>query len=199
MKPFYTTGEVAKICKIATKTVVNYCESGKIRFEQSPITNYRRIPRHELIRFITQFNIPVSQLSVVETKSVLVVDDDRVFVDIVVSALEKHFSQRPLECKARKAYDGYTALIEIGKEQPDIVILDILMPRLDGFAVCRILKENPLTNHIKICAVSAKSDDETRDGILKAGADEFLSKPFKLDYLCEVVEKLCDVVPVSQI
>ena len=76
MKEHYTTGDVAKICNIAPRTVVNYCEQGKIGSVKSPITNYRRISRAELLKFMKQYDIPRSAINKYECRTVLLADND---------------------------------------------------------------------------------------------------------------------------
>ena len=189
MKEFYTTGEVAKICNIAPKTVVNYCEAGKLKNEQSPVTGYRRIPRDELLRFMEQYKIHISKLNQVELKKILIVEDDKRIAELITQALAP-FSE---QVEVSAVYDGYNALVEIGMIRPDLVILDILLPRIYGFVVCKKLKENPATSSIKICAISVRSDKDTEQRILENGADVFLKKPFEIKQLIDAIETLLKV------
>jgi len=68
-KEYFTTGEVARICGISHRTVVNYCNSGRIRAEQSPITHYRRIPRRELVRFMLRNGLSLELIEKFESES----------------------------------------------------------------------------------------------------------------------------------
>ena len=79
--------------------------------------------------------------------------------------------------------DGREALDQVMQKKPDIVILDIAMPEMDGIEVCRIIKTNPLTKVIPVLIITAHGDDEHHLKALDAGADDFLSKPYKVHFL----------------
>src|SRR5213076_2354637 len=105
------------------------------------------------------------------TARVLVVDD----VELNVKLLEAKLSSEYFEVIA--ADNGPTALELAESELPDIILLDIMMPRMDGFEVCRRLKANPRTADIPVVMVTALSDVADRLRGLESGADEFLTKP----------------------
>ncbi len=106
------------------------------------------------------------------TPIVLVVDDVRANREL----LEGHLIE--LGYDVRQARDGYEALDAVAAEEPDLVLLDIDMPKLDGIAVCERLKAHPVRRLIPIVILTASSDRETRLRGIAAGADDFLSKPF---------------------
>ena len=102
---------------------------------------------------------------------ILVVDDNEVNVELLVAMLaSEHYL-------VRTAFDGFEALAKIAAEKPDIVLLDVMMPELDGFEVCRCIKADPATAHIPVIMVTALSgvDDLVRG--FDAGADDFVIKP----------------------
>ncbi|MDP1630377.1 MAG: PleD family two-component system response regulator [Caulobacter sp.] len=102
---------------------------------------------------------------------ILVVDD----IEANVKLLEAKLSAEYYEVLT--AYDGPTALAIAAAESPDIILLDIMMPGMDGFAVCQRLKDDPLTRHIPVVLVTALDGRSDRIQGLEAGADEFLTKP----------------------
>src|ERR1700677_4042375 len=105
------------------------------------------------------------------TARILVVDD----IEANVRLLEAKLSAEYYDVIS--ASDGPTALALAAAEQPDIVLLDVMMPGMDGFEVCRRLKEDPLTRHIPVVLVTALDGRSDRIAGLDAGADEFLNKP----------------------
>lgn len=106
------------------------------------------------------------------TQSVLVVDDE----PNIVLSLE--FLMKQMELDVRIAEDGDAALQEIGREAPDLVLLDVMMPKRDGFSVCRAIRANAAWDDVKIIMLTAKSRDEERERGLAAGADDYIVKPF---------------------
>jgi two-component system cell cycle response regulator len=105
------------------------------------------------------------------TAKILVVDD----IEANVRLLEARLSSEYYEVLT--ASDGATALAMAAAEQPDIVLLDVMMPGMDGFSVCRRLKDDPETRHIPVVLVTALDGRADRVAGLEAGADEFLTKP----------------------
>ncbi|MBI2298835.1 MAG: response regulator [Armatimonadetes bacterium] len=105
------------------------------------------------------------------TSSVLIVDDDVTNRRVLESWLRREGYQ------TRSAVDGYQALLLVEQELPDLILLDVMMPGLDGFEVCRQLRERPVTRAVPIVMVTTLADRESRVRGLQAGADDFLNKP----------------------
>src|SRR3569832_452558 len=105
------------------------------------------------------------------TARILVVDDIDANVRLLQAKLQAEYYD------VLTAYDGVTALAIAAAEKPDIVLLDVMMPGMDGFQVCRRLKEDPETRHIPVVLVTALDGRADRITGLEAGADEFLTKP----------------------
>jgi DNA-binding response OmpR family regulator len=88
------------------------------------------------------------------------------------------------------AVDGEEALEKAAREQPDLIVLDVILPKKNGFQVCRQLKTSPDTKDIKIIMLTSKSQDSDRFWGLKQGADEYMTKPFEDEELLSTVAKL---------
>jgi twitching motility two-component system response regulator PilG len=92
--------------------------------------------------------------------------------------------------KVTGVMDGIKALEEISAEKPDLVLLDIMLPSLDGFEVCRRIKENPESSAIPVVILTARKDSKDRAHGLEAGADAYITKPFKSAQVMEIIESL---------
>jgi two-component system cell cycle response regulator DivK len=105
--------------------------------------------------------------------------DNRIILQTVVETL--------LGVRAEVAGDGLAVLASVERERPRVILLDLMMPGLDGFQVTRHLKANPATASIPIVAVSAMARPDDRETALAAGCDDFVRKPFELDDLEAVI------------
>ena len=194
MRELFTTGQVAQICQISAMTVIRYCDSGKIKAIKSPVTGVRRIPRQELIRFMEAYEISLECLNAYEKMRVFVVDDDQNQVEILTRALESLKGTYEVESSTT----GYDAIIRIGSFRPDLVILDLVMPNIDGFGVCKAIKSVPETSDAKILIVTGFSSDENIQKALEAGADDWLPKPLRIEKFLQKVSSLLKVAPADK-
>jgi DNA-binding response OmpR family regulator len=115
-------------------------------------------------------------------KKILVVDDE---VDLVETV------RFPLEMEGFNvlvSYNGEDALNQARKENPDLIILDLMLPKLDGYKVCRLLKFDERYKHIPILMLTAKTQEKDKILGKETGADEYITKPFEMDYLMEKVK-----------
>ncbi len=117
------------------------------------------------------------------TPRVLVVEDDPDILAILTSLLTGQSQKLAVET----AVDGYDALIKVGTFKPTFLILDVVMPRLDGLEVCRRLKARPETRDIRILAVTGHA--AMAESVLAAGADACVTKPFDFDLMSKKLER----------
>ena len=118
------------------------------------------------------------------SQSVLCVDDSPTELRLMVKALQG------TRLKVLQATDGEVALEMAVEHQPDLILLDIILPKKNGFQVCRQLKTLPETEHIKIVLVSSKTRSEDRFWGIKQGADDYITKPFSETDLVKRVRRL---------
>ena len=107
------------------------------------------------------------------SKKILVVDDDRNVVRMIIIRLEANGYE------VFQAYGGKDALAKAGEVNPDLIILDVMMPSISGNQVCRQIKDNPELQKIKVVLLTAKTTDNDKFWGMESGADEYLSKPYK--------------------
>ena len=184
-KSIYTTHEVSHLLHVNPRSVINWIEQSLLPSYRTP-GGHRRIRRDDLLAFLRKHQIPTPE-SLVEGKfSVLIVDDEQEIVEIM-----KVFLQRQGGYQIATASDGITALIEVGRAKPDLMILDIMIPGVDGIEVCRRIKADS-NNRTVIIAVSGNSEHENR--ILQSGADAFMTKPIDLEKLHTEAKRLLRVL-----
>ena len=174
VKTIYTTHEVSRLLQVNPRSVINWIEQSLLPSYRTP-GGHRRIRREDLLAFLKKHQIPTPAALVDGTFSVLIVDDEH-----EVSGMLKTFFQKQGDYEVSLASDGITALMEVGRLKPDLLILDIMLPGLDGVEVCRRIKENS-ANKTSIIAISGVDSNEKR--ILQSGADAFMMKPVDLDKL----------------
>jgi DNA-binding response OmpR family regulator len=112
---------------------------------------------------------------------ILIVDDD----PVIVRLLQINFRLEGYDVDT--ASHGEEALERVRAQRPDVVILDVMMPGLDGWEVCRQLKANPAVRHIPVIFLSARAQDEDRQRGYALGVDEYVTKPFDPGHLVEIV------------
>jgi excisionase family DNA binding protein len=165
---YLTTGEVASRCQVSVGTVKNWIEAGQLEAFRTPGRHFR-IRASELRRFQAAFGFGTETD---DPPRILVVDDQQDFVELALDALKDLLPGVRVE----GACGGYEALLKIGSLQPHLLVLDLRMPGLDGFEVCRRVKEAPETKATKIVAMTGFEDDQAEQLALTCGADAFLTK-----------------------
>ena len=115
---------------------------------------------------------------------VLVVDDDEVIRQLIAVNLELEGFE------VFTAVDGQDCLDKVGDVQPDVITLDVMMPRLDGWVTTTQLRRNPETSGIKVVLITARAQDEDRDRGEQVGADAYLTKPFDPAEMIRVIRGL---------
>ena len=124
-------------------------------------------------------------------RKVLIADDNLTNVEL----LEAYLSE--LDCEIAVATDGRETLDKVAEFQPDLILLDIMMPKLSGFEVCRQVKQDPATKHIMILMVTALNELGDIERAVSAGCDDFLSKPINKLELLKRVENMLKLREVT--
>lgn len=186
MEDILTVFKASKQCNVSSKTIINWIESGHITAYKT-VGGHRRIKKTDLVAFMTKQGIPIPEDTPVEERiRILVVDDDPIIVETIVQSLEEDEH----DYEVISASDGFEAGIQVSHFKPHLLILDIMMPDIKGYEVCKKIKSDDETKDIKIIVLSAYLDDDKFKKMKEHGADVCFSKPLPLPQLKEEVARL---------
>ena len=190
MKDIFTVFQASKYCNVSPKTIINWIEAGHIEAYKT-VGGHRRIKIADLGNFMRKQGIPIPEEEFgSERKRLLIVDDDEIIVETIVQALE----EEEYDYEIISASDGFEAGLQVNHFKPHLVILDIMMPDIKGYEVCRKIKSDEQTKDTKIIVLSAYLDEEKFKKMKEYGADLCFSKPLPLPQLKEEVAKLLGVI-----
>src|SRR4030042_4555938 len=174
-----TVSQAGKCCKVSPKTIINWIEAGHLKAYKT-VGGHRRIKREDLDQFLRDKGMPLPDAGKPEErKKILVVDDDKIIVETIVQALEED----EYGYEMISASDGFEAGLQVSHFKPDLLILDIMMPDINGYEVCQKVKSNPESKTTKIIVLSAYLDDDAFQRMKEYGADACFSKPLPLEQL----------------
>ncbi len=181
----FTTGEIASFCNVTINAVKKWIAAGKLDAFRTPGGHYR-VKREDFKAFVAKYKLEIKDKIFPERRKILIIDDEPQVVEYLKDALVAMGGDK---YQIETAGDGYEALIKVGDFKPELLILDIRMPKIDGFEVCRRLRGDERTRDIKILAVTAYGKDDMQK-ILECGANYCLGKPINLKELQKRVETL---------
>ncbi len=188
MKTVFTTGEAAKICKVSQQTIIRCFDSGQLKGFRVPGSRFRRIPRDILYKFMKDNQIPTDALESGKRKA-LIVDDDVELVELMKDVLE-----RDGRFEVRSANNGFDAGMMVREYQPDILVLDFMLPDINGKEVCTRVRSDSSLDDVKILCISGLVEQEQIEELKRCGANDFLQKPFDVETL---VDRICKLVEIQ--
>ncbi len=191
MKTVFTTGEAAKICKVSQQTIIRCFDSGQLRGFRVPGSRFRRIPRDVLYRFMKENGIPTDALESGRRKA-LIVDDDEELVELIRDALEADG-----RFEIRVANNGFDAGMMVREYHPDVIVLDVMLPDINGKEVCQRVRSDNALDDVKIICISGMVEQDKIEDLKASGANDFMQKPFEVENLIERICQLLDVEPVA--
>jgi excisionase family DNA binding protein len=168
MRTIFTTGQVAKICKVAPRTVSKWFDSGRLRGYRIPGSQDRRIPREHLIRFLKEHGMPLGELEDVKNS----------LIDLMP----------PEDYKLEYAHSGFEAGIQAESLHPDCVVIDFGMGRQEAMLIAQNLRKNQ--DYADCVLVALLSDDDTASGFDRSIFSETFRKPFDAALLAERIRTL---------
>ena len=188
MKTVFTTGEAAKICKVSQQTVIRCFDSGQLKGFRVPGSRFRRIPRENLFAFMRENGIPTDALESGKRK-ILVVDDDVELVELITDVLD-----RDGRFEVRSVNNGFDAGMMVKDYKPDLIVLDVMLPDINGKEVCQRVRSDKSMDSVQIICISGMVEDDKIDGLRQAGANDFMRKPFEVDRL---IERICQLLEIE--
>mgnify|MGYP001614465323 CR=1 FL=1 len=174
----FSTSEVATYCHVTADTIRKWAEAGKITVFKTP-GGHRRIRREDLLRFLRENGIPIHRDLDEQSTKVLIVDDEKAVISVIRRFIER--LDHPFQIEA--AMDGYDAGHQVALFRPDVVFLDIRLPGVDGYEVCRRIKQSSDGVRTKVIAMTGYYEDNVAKRIVELGAEMCLQKPFSPDDL----------------
>ena len=188
MKTVFTTGEAAKICKVSQQTIIRCFDSGQLKGFRVPGSRFRRIPRDQLFAFMKDNGIPTEALESGKRK-VLIVDDDEELVELLRDTFE-----RDGRFDIRTANNGFDAGMLVKEFRPDLVVLDVMLPDINGREVCVRVRSDSTLDEVKIVCISGMVEADKVADLKAAGANDFVQKPFAVDKL---LERACELLTLE--
>ncbi|MDD4202075.1 MAG: response regulator [Candidatus Omnitrophica bacterium] len=181
----FTTGDVASFCNVTHRCILQWIKEGRIKTFKTP-GNHNRIKEKDLLDFLKAYNMPVpTQLKGGSIKrKLLIIDDDKNEISSIKRLLSKEKGYI-----VEFAYNGFEAAQKLYDVKPDLVVVDIRMPGMDGYDVIRYIKDISGDDDIKIIAFSGFFTESGKKKCIETGADKCLDKPYKpKDLLSSITE-----------
>lgn len=178
-----TTGQVAKICNVAPRTVSKWFDSGQLRGYRIPGSKDRRIPLQHLIRFMKVHGIPLNGLETGASR-VLILDADHDLAKLLERTL---IEDGGFEAKIAAGAFEAGALIE--SFDPHVIVVDVALPDVDTKQLCRLLASNPDRDHIRLIGTSASLTEGEGQALLQSGFHAYLKKPFDSKQLARLIDE----------
>jgi excisionase family DNA binding protein len=188
MKTVFTTGEAAKICKVSQQTIIRCFDNGQLKGFRVPGSRFRRIPREALYKFMKDNGIPTDALESGKRK-VLLVDDDAELVELMSKVLEEDG-----RFEVRVASNGFDAGMMVKEYRPDLIVLDVMLPDINGKEVCHRVRSDNTLEDVRILCISGLIEEDKIAELKLSGADDFLHKPFEIE---ELIDRMCHLLEIE--
>ncbi|MFO0865254.1 MAG: response regulator [Gemmataceae bacterium] len=188
MKTVFTTGEAAKICKVSQQTIIRCFDNGQLKGFRVPGSRFRRIPRDMLYKFMKDNGIPTDAPESGKRK-ILLVDDDVELVELITKVLDEDG-----RFETRVANTGFDAGMLVKEYRPDLIILDVMLPDINGKEVCHRVRADNTLEEVRILCISGMIEEDKIQDLKLAGADEFLHKPFEIEQL---IDRMCGMLEIE--
>ena len=186
-KDVLTTGDVAKICHVAPRTVSKWFDNGQLKGYRIPGSKDRRIPVSELIRFMKVHNMPTAELAV-GTIRILIADSNERTGSALADVLQDKAGY-----EVRTARSSFETGAALQKFAPHVLLISLLSEEIDAASVCKGIRANEDLRTIKIVAIANRLSDSESQALIQKGFDGYL--PLSAD-ATEVVRKIEEVIAI---
>ena len=185
----YTTGQVARICKVAPRTVATWFDSGRLKGYRIPGSQDRRVPRESMVQFLNEHNLPLSFLDCEECCRVLLIGTEKTLSDRLTGDLVGRGNFR-----VARVDTGFDAGLVTGKHRQSVIVIDHGIGQSEAACIAVSLRGDP--THAKSLIIGLAGDDEVSPERFKQdGFDEVLVKPFDPAALVERIKQVAGKVP----
>lgn len=178
-----STFKIAQLLDVNPSSVANWVDQNLLDAHRTP-GGHRRVAVDDLIRFLKEHKMPMPEELDVPPARILVVDDEPALCQMIARSLRLANA----EYEVIEAVDGFRAGQIVATVKPDVVILDLRMPGMDGFEVCRVIKSQEETRHAVVLAMTAFPSPESEERIRECGADAYFAKPLDMDEMLAAVQ-----------
>src|SRR3712207_5204804 len=186
MEKVFTTGQVAKICKVAPRPVSKWFHSGRLRGYRIPGSQDRRIPREQLIKFLKEHGMPLGELEEEGLHKILIIGAEKLFIDRMRELLPEDDN-----FKYEVANSGFEAGILAESFHPDTIVIDLAMGRSEALQIAGNLRRNPQYEQTLIIGLASK-DEPAPESLATYGFTEIFKKPFDVALLAQRINTLVE-------
>jgi excisionase family DNA binding protein len=179
-------GQAAEICRVTPRTINNWIRAGKLKAYTTPGGHFRIWPS-DLRKFLKAHNMDINfEFRGEHRKKILIIDDDESYAEMTREVLRERIDN----CEITISHDGYEALILLGEFKPDLVLLDLMMPGIDGFKVLELISNRQATHQMKVLVLSGNLSAAAVERLKRSRADHWLAKPVSVAELLHSVLNL---------
>lgn len=192
MQGYLTSHEVARLLQVSPSAILNWIDNDIIPAYRTP-GGHRRVLKKDLVAFLKAQGMPVPT-ALAGVGRLLIVDDDTGFLKSTKRSLKRHAPDMDVDTAA----GSVEALLKIGATRPDAILVDAMMPGIDGVELCKTLRSMPELADITVLAVSGKATRQLEKKFTSAGAIALLEKPLDFDELLDRLGHISAVTMASR-
>ena len=177
-----STFAIAQMLQVDPGSVANWIDQDLLRAHRTP-GGHRRVSVEDLLEFLRAHKMPIPEELDSPPTRILIVDDEPSVTQLIARVIQGQYP----DFEVVEAHDGFRAGTILATLRPDVVLLDLRMPGMDGFEVCRMIKDHDATKHAEIIAMTAYPSPENEQKMIECGARVCLGKPLDMASLLQEI------------